>query len=67
MTQRETTGNLRKCCQQRATKAVDSFGCQLEANPNLALTFYWPLLGRQVRIRGTAVNAGSAERDTDFL
>ncbi|WFS03441.1 pyridoxine/pyridoxamine 5'-phosphate oxidase [Rhizobium tumorigenes] len=50
-----------------ATTMSGPKGRQLEANPNVALTFYWPQLGRQVRIRGTAVNAGSAERDTDFL
>lgn len=50
-----------------ATTMSGPKGRQLEANPNVALTFYWPQLGRQVRIRGTAVNAGSAERNTDFL
>lgn len=50
-----------------ATTMSGPKGCQIAANPSVALTFYWPLLGRQVRIRGTAVNAGSAERDTDFL
>jgi pyridoxamine 5'-phosphate oxidase len=50
-----------------ATTTSGPKGRQIEANPNVALTFYWSELGRQVRIRGMAVNAGSAERDTDFL
>jgi pyridoxamine 5'-phosphate oxidase len=50
-----------------ATTTSGPKGRQLKANPNVALTFYWAELGRQIRIRGTAVNAGSAERDADFL
>jgi pyridoxamine 5'-phosphate oxidase len=50
-----------------ATTTSGPKGRQIKANPNVALTFYWPQLGRQVRIRGTAVNAGAAERNTDFL
>lgn len=43
---------------------------EVEANPHVALLFYWPALGRQVHIGGRAVSAGRdlaeelfAERD----
>ncbi|GAA1936021.1 pyridoxine/pyridoxamine 5'-phosphate oxidase [Kitasatospora viridis] len=36
-------------------------GRQLAADPRAALTFYWPALGRQVRVRGT-VEAAPVER-----
>ncbi|MBN9080470.1 MAG: pyridoxamine 5'-phosphate oxidase [Rhizobiales bacterium 62-17] len=42
-------------------------GKQIAANPNVALTFYWPTLGRQVCIRGVACDMGAAVRDADFL
>lgn len=29
-------------------------GCQIESNPNVAMLFYWPESGRQVRIEGVA-------------
>jgi pyridoxamine 5'-phosphate oxidase len=42
-------------------------GRQLAAHPAAALTFYWPEVARQVRIRGT-VQPGSAESSAaDFL
>ncbi|WP_405607723.1 pyridoxal 5'-phosphate synthase [Streptomyces sp. NBC_01511] len=42
-------------------------GRQVAARPSAALTFYWPLQGRQIRVRG-AVAAESAERSAaDFL
>ncbi|MEV1171904.1 hypothetical protein [Nonomuraea sp. NPDC049784] len=37
------------------------------ANPNAALTFYWPQLGRQILIRGAAAPAGAAAGAADFL
>jgi pyridoxamine 5'-phosphate oxidase len=49
-----------------ATSAASIKGGQLAARPVAALTFYWPQVGRQVRVRG-AVVAGSAERSAaDF-
>ncbi|KOY16827.1 pyridoxine/pyridoxamine 5'-phosphate oxidase [Paenibacillus xylanivorans] len=41
-------------------------GQQLENNPQVALTFYWPALGRQIRIRGTAEDMGSEAGAADF-
>jgi pyridoxamine 5'-phosphate oxidase len=42
-------------------------GRQLAASPGAALLFYWPQLGRQVRISGTAAPAGSEASAADFL
>ncbi|MGE7885609.1 pyridoxine/pyridoxamine 5'-phosphate oxidase [Bacillus sp. NPDC094077] len=42
-------------------------GQQLQKNPKVALTFYWPKLGRQVRLRGTVVDMGREAGLTDFL
>ncbi|EJJ29234.1 pyridoxine/pyridoxamine 5'-phosphate oxidase [Rhizobium sp. CF142] len=41
-------------------------GRQIAVNPYVALTFYWPALGRQVRLRGIAFPAGEQERSADF-
>ncbi|MCR8630613.1 pyridoxine/pyridoxamine 5'-phosphate oxidase [Paenibacillus radicis (ex Xue et al. 2023)] len=41
-----------------ATGSESRKGQQLKGNPHVALTFYWPQLGRQVRIRGTAIDMG---------
>ncbi|WP_344561437.1 pyridoxal 5'-phosphate synthase [Streptomyces axinellae] len=52
---------------QFAAHADSPKGRQLAARPSAALTFYWPALGRQVRVRGPVV-AESAERGAaDFL
>ncbi|MFI9102983.1 pyridoxal 5'-phosphate synthase [Streptomyces fildesensis] len=52
---------------QFAAHAGSPKGQQLAARPSAALTFYWPALGRQVRVRGPVV-AESAERGAaDFL
>ncbi len=41
--------------------------CQaLRRSPRAALTFYWAPLGRQVRIRGSAVSVSRAEADAYF-
>ncbi|MBD8554538.1 pyridoxal 5'-phosphate synthase [Rhizobium sp. CFBP 8762] len=50
-----------------ATTGNGPKGGQIEANPNVSLTFYWSPLGRQVRIRGRAFKADDHERDADFL
>lgn len=42
-------------------------GQQIDANPHVALTFYWQPLGRQVRMRGTAHDRGPEVRAADFL
>jgi pyridoxamine 5'-phosphate oxidase len=49
-----------------ATSAESIKGVQLTTHPVAALTFYWPQVGRQVRVRGPVV-AGSAEQsEADF-
>jgi pyridoxamine 5'-phosphate oxidase len=42
-------------------------GRQIAANAEVALTFYWALLGRQIRIRGEAVDMGPEVQASDFL
>ncbi|MEU9132005.1 pyridoxal 5'-phosphate synthase [Kitasatospora sp. NPDC048540] len=42
-------------------------GRQLTANPRAALTFYWPALGRQVRIRGEVESAAPEVSAAEFL
>ncbi|MDE1995804.1 MAG: pyridoxal 5'-phosphate synthase [Rhizobiaceae bacterium] len=49
-----------------ATTNAGPKGRQIAVNPYVALTFYWPSLGRQVRIRGVALDSGTTERDADF-
>jgi pyridoxamine 5'-phosphate oxidase len=49
-----------------ATHATSRKGEQLAARPYAALTFYWPLLGRQVRLRGP-VTAAPAEQSRGDL
>jgi pyridoxamine 5'-phosphate oxidase len=52
---------------QFATHAGSPKGRQLSDRPRAALTFYWPLLGRQVRIRGTVQPASAEESAADLL
>lgn len=42
-------------------------GQQLKRNTNVSLTFYWSLIGRQVRIRGTSIRVGKEQSAKDFL
>lgn len=49
-----------------ATTGSGPKGRQIALNPSVALTFYWPQLGRQVRLRGMALEAEAHERDADF-
>jgi len=49
-----------------AGSAASRKGQQLSAVPHAALTFYWPLLGRQVRLRGAVVRSDSAVAGADF-
>jgi pyridoxamine 5'-phosphate oxidase len=41
-------------------------GRDLEANPHAALLFWWPSLGRQVRVEGTVDRTPAAESDAYF-
>ncbi|MDL5202190.1 pyridoxal 5'-phosphate synthase [Streptomyces sp. ALI-76-A] len=49
-----------------ATHATSRKGGQLAARPYAALAFYWPVLGRQVRIRGPVTAAPSLEGQADL-
>ena len=50
-----------------AIKAESPKGRQIETNPQVALTFYWPDLGRQIRMRGPAQALSPEECASDFL
>ena len=50
-----------------ATSAASPKGVQLSHHPEAALTFYWPKVGRQVRIRGMVVALGRDVNAADFL
>ena len=41
-------------------------GRELEANPRAALVFYWPLLGRQVSVRGPVTKVSREESEIYF-
>jgi pyridoxamine 5'-phosphate oxidase len=49
-----------------ATHVTSRKGGQLTARPYAALGFYWPVLGRQVRIRGPVTAAPSQEGGADL-
>jgi pyridoxamine 5'-phosphate oxidase len=49
-----------------ATHATSRKGRQLAARPYAALTFYWPVRGRQVRLRGPVTAAASEESQADL-
>ncbi|MCQ9132929.1 pyridoxine/pyridoxamine 5'-phosphate oxidase [Streptomyces hilarionis] len=49
-----------------ASHATSRKGRQLAARPYAALTFYWPVLGRQVRVRGPVSSAPSEEAQADL-
>jgi pyridoxamine 5'-phosphate oxidase len=40
---------------------------QIDGNKNVALTFYWPQVGRQIRLRGKATQLSEEECTRDFL
>lgn len=50
-----------------ASSSESEKGKQIEHNPNVALTFYWSEIGRQVRIRGKAVKMDQEACTQDFL
>lgn len=49
-----------------ATHATSPKGHALAANPQAALTFFWPIVGRQVRIEGSVDRASRDESAADF-
>jgi pyridoxamine 5'-phosphate oxidase len=49
-----------------ATHAGSRKGRQLAARPYAALGFYWPILGRQIRVRGPVTVAPPEEAQTDL-
>jgi pyridoxamine 5'-phosphate oxidase len=52
---------------QFATSRTSRKGRELEHSPWAAACFYWPELGRQVRLRGRVLDAGREEAARDFL
>jgi pyridoxamine 5'-phosphate oxidase len=50
-----------------AVSAESKKGADLSANPAVALTFYWPMQVRQVRVRGTVVADPARLTQDDFL
>ncbi len=50
-----------------ASSSLSEKGRQIEFNPNVALTFYWSLVGRQVRIRGQVIKMDKDISAKDFL
>ena len=49
-----------------ATSAESVKGIQLTTHPAAALTFYWPLVARQVRVRGSVLTGPAELSATDF-
>lgn len=49
-----------------ATNSESAKGDQLAKRPMAALTFYWPLLARQVRVRGPVKAASAQANSADF-
>ena len=49
-----------------ATHATSRKGRQLAARPYAALTFYWPVQGRQIRLRGPVTAAPSEDGQADL-
>lgn len=52
---------------QFASHADSPKGRHIAATEHVALTFYWPLVGRQIRIQGRAKPADAATSARDFL
>lgn len=50
-----------------ATSSQSEKGKQINSNPNVAMTFYWSIIGRQVRIRGRAIEMEKELSTQDFL
>jgi len=49
-----------------ASSSASRKGQQLQGNPHVALTFYWPALGRQIRVKGIAQDQGDEAGAEDF-
>ena len=49
-----------------ASSSASAKGIELTANPVAALTFYWPTVGRSVRIRGAVMRGSDDENARDF-
>ncbi|MBT2387200.1 pyridoxal 5'-phosphate synthase [Streptomyces sp. ISL-11] len=49
-----------------ATHRTSRKGRELAVRPDAALSFYWPAVGRQVRVRGTVTAADAAESRADL-
>lgn len=49
-----------------ATDADSPKGIQLATRPVAALTFYWPSVARQIRVRGSVVAGSAEQRAADF-
>lgn len=49
-----------------ASSSASAKGVELTANPVAALTFYWPTVGRSVRIRGAVTRGSDDENARDF-
>ncbi|MGW2817792.1 pyridoxine/pyridoxamine 5'-phosphate oxidase [Streptomyces sp. NPDC001415] len=49
-----------------ASHSTSAKGRQLAARPVAALGFYWPAVGRQVRVRGAVTPAGQAASQADL-
>lgn len=52
---------------QFATHSTSPKAIDLAANPSAALTFFWPVVGRQVRVSGTTTLLPRGEAEADFL
>jgi len=50
-----------------AANATSPKGRQIADHAEVALTFYWPAVGRQTRIKGTAIDLGRQRSAEDFL
>jgi len=48
------------------TNYLSDKGAQLEAHPKASVTFFWPLLERQIRISGEVARVDEAESDAYF-
>ena len=51
---------------QFATSRSSRKGGELAVNPNAAMNFYWPELGRQIRVAGTAVQLSAEASAADW-
>lgn len=52
---------------QFASHATSPKARELAENPRVALSFWWPVLGRQIRVVGTATALPAEESGRDFL